>query len=72
MLIVDDNEALARSCQATLERGNFEVVVAPTLSSARRAVDEGELDALVLDIELPDGNGFDLVREPGCTPMFRW
>ena len=62
VLVVDDDASLAAASQRVLA-DDFEVVVAGSLDAARRALGEGEFDALTLDIQLPDGNGLDLLRE---------
>ncbi len=36
---------------------------APTLAAARRALADGRVDLLLLDVRLPDGDGLDLARE---------
>jgi len=36
---------------------------APTLAEARAVLGAGEIDLVLLDVRLPDGNGLDLVRE---------
>jgi EAL domain-containing protein (putative c-di-GMP-specific phosphodiesterase class I) len=63
ILVVDDDERLAQAIVRILTRGGFEVVVAGTLGAAFRALREGDFDALVVDIGLPDGSGLDLLRE---------
>ncbi len=62
VLLVDDDEQLARSGRRTLS-DNFDVVAVDSLGAARTALAETEYDALVLDLGLPDGNGLELLRE---------
>jgi two-component system, OmpR family, catabolic regulation response regulator CreB len=38
-------------------------VGAGSISEARSRLREGELDAALIDVRLPDGDGLDLVRE---------
>jgi DNA-binding response OmpR family regulator len=62
-LIVDDSRAmrtiLRRLC---IESGYNEVSEAPDATSARVAAVEGHPDIVVIDWQLPDGSGLDLVR----------
>jgi DNA-binding response OmpR family regulator len=62
-LIVDDSRAmrtiLRRLC---IESGYTEVTEAPDATSARVAAIDGEHDIVVVDWQLPDGTGLDLVR----------
>lgn len=62
VLIVDDDESLAGAGKRILS-DDFEVVVVGTLGAARTALGDVELDALVLDLGLPDGSGLELLRE---------
>jgi EAL domain-containing protein (putative c-di-GMP-specific phosphodiesterase class I) len=62
VLIVDDDKALSDASRRILDDG-FEVLVVHTAAVARAALVDGDFDALVLDIDLPDGSGLDLLRE---------
>lgn len=42
---------------------DHEVTVAPTLADAREALRAGTFDVVLVDYDLPDGKGRDLVRE---------
>jgi EAL domain-containing protein (putative c-di-GMP-specific phosphodiesterase class I) len=53
---------LAAAASRILRTGGFEVVVAGTLTAARQALATSSFDALVADVELPDGSGFDLLQ----------
>jgi DNA-binding response OmpR family regulator len=62
-LIVDDSRAmrtiLRRLC---IESGYTDVTEAPDVTSARVAAVDGRPDIVVIDWQLPDGTGLDLVR----------
>ena len=61
LLIIEDYPPLAKVIAIGLGRRGHEVERA---GSARRALEaEGEFDCVVLDIDLPDGNGVDVARE---------
>jgi PAS domain S-box-containing protein len=63
LLLVEDDEKQAEASKRTLGAEHFDVAVVDTLAGARRALDGGEFDALLLDVGLPDGSGLDLLRE---------
>jgi DNA-binding response OmpR family regulator len=63
ILIVDDNVATRYSVRRVLESRGFAVEEAGTGSDGRVRLADGDFDALVLDVNLPDMSGFDLVRE---------
>jgi CheY-like chemotaxis protein len=69
ILLVDDDakfrEVFARALGRALVAQSFDVafVGAGTISEARALLREGGLDAALIDLRLPDGDGLDLVRE---------
>src|SRR5437588_4806748 len=60
ILLVDDEPAIRESLAFALRRDGFEVAQAATLREARALA--GEVDLLILDLVLPDGNGLDFLR----------
>ncbi len=62
ILLIEDDEALARGIVFALENEGWLVVHAPTLSEGSLLLRERDFDLLLLDVMLPDGNGFDLCR----------
>jgi DNA-binding NarL/FixJ family response regulator len=63
LLIVDDDPAFRRLAGALLD-GPFEVVAeAPTRAEALRALQGGGVEVVLLDVHLPDGDGFAVARE---------
>ena len=69
ILLVEDDarfrEAFARAVGQALapERLEVDFVEAGSLAEARARLQEGGLDAALIDVGLPDGDGLDLVRE---------
>lgn len=63
ILIVDDDEAARLMMATTLERAGFVVLVAADCAGAREIFFRQKLDIALLDVLLPDGDGFDLCRE---------
>lgn len=63
VLLVEDDPAIARSVIYTLERDGLAVTHSLLLSDARRQLELGAPDLLILDVGLPDGSGLDLCRE---------
>ena len=62
ILLVEDDEALSRGIAMALESPACVVVRAGALSQARGHLRGGRYDLLILDINLPDGSGLDLLR----------
>lgn len=62
ILVVEDDPPLRRSLTATLESEGHEAVCAETGEAALALALPGDFDAMILDIGLPDIDGFDLGR----------
>ncbi|MFN2313587.1 MAG: LytR/AlgR family response regulator transcription factor, partial [Bacteroidales bacterium] len=65
-IIVDDEPAIRNTISALLREGFPDVVVialAGTVAEGYAAVMEHQPDLLFLDVELPDGLGFDLLKK---------
>src|SRR5690606_15610652 len=62
ILVVDDNAATRYSVRRVLERQGFSVAEAGTGNEGLAQLAAAAFDALVLDVNLPDMSGFDLVR----------
>jgi CheY-like chemotaxis protein len=63
VLFVEDDQPVAAITARVLRLAGLDVAVAHTLAAARAALAAGELDAILSDVELPDGNGLDLLRD---------
>lgn len=65
VLLVDDTAPLLRVLQRSLERHEFDVLIAPNAGGAIAllAAAPRRVDLAVLDLELPDMGGEDLARE---------
>jgi DNA-binding NtrC family response regulator len=69
ILIVDDEENALRNISAYLEPKGFEIITATTLAQARASLQRGEPDIVLLDVQLPDGYGPDLLEETLHYPI---
>jgi two-component system KDP operon response regulator KdpE len=69
ILLVEDEELNRTLVKAVLARAAIDavreagVLVASTLADARRQLADEEVDLVLLDMNLPDGNGLTLARE---------
>lgn len=60
VLIVEDSASLALGYAAQLEDAGHEVSLCETLAEARRSLAAEKFDAVLLDLQLPDGDGLTL------------
>ena len=65
ILIVEDDRALCEGLCRALRSEEWNTVGAGTLREARNLLREASPDCIILDCNLPDGNGFDFCREIG-------
>jgi two-component system response regulator AtoC len=63
-LVVDDDIDSAASLRMLIAGEQFTVAVAHNLRDARRQISLQQPDILLLDLQLPDGNGMDLLADP--------
>lgn len=63
ILIVEDDRPLADGLCRALQNENTETVDCHTLREADRLLGETGFDLVVLDVNLPDGNGFDFLQK---------
>ena len=69
ILIIDDEEAARYGIRKALQaRENF-ILEAPDLRSARFTIEKENPDLLLLDVNLPDGSGLELLKELASRPQ---
>lgn len=73
IFLLEDDETLGRGITMALTGPETSVVCRTSLSSAREALEEDRFDLWILDVNLPDGSGLDLLRqvraEGDATPV---
>lgn len=68
LLVVDDNAATRYSIRRRLESHGYRVLEAGNGEDGLALIDAHPLDALILDINLPDMSGFDIARRLRADP----
>lgn len=72
VLIVDDDQNVLEDNREYFEKLGYEILCAETVRDAEKVISTAALDCVILDIDLPDGDGFDLcsrVREKTGLPI---
>jgi len=62
VLLIEDTADVAEAIAASLGRGGFACDIAPDLAGARAHVAVQAYDCMILDINLPDGDGCDFLQ----------
>jgi two-component system, OmpR family, response regulator len=63
LLVVDDEQTILELLAGSLRFAGFEVVTAASGAEALRAAAASRPDLVLLDVMMPDGDGFEVVRQ---------
>ena len=63
ILVIDDEEVLAKNIKRYLDRHGFDTVIAATGREGLQRFAQGDIHLVLLDINLPDVHGFDVLDE---------
>ena len=62
ILLVEDNLSIAKGLMYSLEQKEYKVLHAENVKCTLEIMDKEKIDLVILDVSLPDGNGFDLYK----------
>jgi two-component system response regulator AtoC len=68
VLLLEDEVILRKRLAAYLEREGAEVTAVASLAAARQALESVSFETAVIDVNLPDGRGTDLLRDKVFPP----
>ena len=63
ILLIEDNESIIMGLEYLLTEEQYTFLVAKTKKEAQDLLAGRQVDLVLLDVSLPDGNGFDLCRD---------
>jgi len=63
IVVVDDEPNIGLSLKLILEHEGFEVLICDSAKDFRTRMARWRVDAYLIDVRLPDGNGIDLLRQ---------
>jgi len=69
VLVLDDEPDMLATYERLLRRQGYEVVSARTLADGLRAIFDRAPDLLIADVQLPDGDGLEVVRAARGMPV---
>lgn len=62
ILVIEDEQEMLQNIQQTLEKENYVVETARNLRGAMEKIGVYDYDCILLDLNLPDGNGLELLK----------
>ena len=62
VFLLEDDNAISMGLKYSLEKDGYEVTLTENAEDARNAWKTGNYDVCILDINLPDGNGYDVCK----------
>ncbi len=68
ILIIDDEEKLRHLLARIIKSEGFDVFEAPDLKSGFKKLEQNDIDVVLCDVKLPDGNGVDFLQK--IKPVF--
>lgn len=63
ILLLEDDMALGQGIRFALQNNDVDVTLCSTMKQARQMLKDAAFDLLVLDVNLPDGSGLELLQE---------
>ncbi|MBL9137132.1 MAG: response regulator [Verrucomicrobiales bacterium] len=63
IILIDDNESFVWVIKRTLEKSGYQVLGMHHASTALRYLDEGPVDLVITDLNLPGIDGFGIISE---------
>lgn len=62
ILLVEDNETIIMGLKYSLEQEGFKIISTRTKKETEDIILKEKIDLILLDVTLPDGNGFDICK----------
>ena len=72
VLMIEDDSAISFAVKYALEKEGFNIDICNDLEKSRNSIKDKKYNIVLLDVMLPDGNGYDFckeIREAQDTPI---
>ena len=63
ILLIEDTESIIKGLSYSLSKNNYSLTSKTNVKDAKEYIESNSPDLILLDITLPDGNGFDLFND---------
>ena len=72
ILAVDDSKTMREMVSFTLKSAGYEVMEAEDGKAALAVLNGGKVDAVITDLNMPNMNGFELIRALRANPLYKF
>lgn len=72
ILTVDDSKTMREMVAFTLKSAGYDVMEAEDGKAAIAALDGARIDAVITDLNMPNMNGFELIRHLRATSIYKF
>lgn len=72
VLAVDDSRTMREMVAFTLKNAGYEVIEAEDGKAALAALGGAKVDAVITDLNMPNMNGFELIRALRANPQYKF
>ena len=62
ILLVEDNKAITKALTYTLRQNKYSILCTESVADTLKMLKQEKIDLIILDVTLPDGNGFELYK----------
>lgn len=62
ILLVEDNKAITKALTYTLRQNKYSILCTESVADTLKMLEQEKIDLIILDVTLPDGNGFELYK----------
>ena len=62
ILLVEDNKAITKALTYTLRQNKYSILCTESVAGTLKMLEQEKIDLIILDVTLPDGNGFELYK----------
>lgn len=74
LLLIEDNNTIIKGLEYTFKQNNYQTTSISYLKESKKYLETNKPDIIVLDVSLPDGNGFDFyekyIKEKNIKTIF--
>lgn len=72
ILAVDDSKTMREMVSFTLKEAGYDMIEAEDGKAALAMLNTGKVDAVITDLNMPNMNGFELIRALRANPVYKF